>query len=170
MAQAGALARAACAGLEQPTMRLTALIAASALAAAAAHAAPSKGIEVTGAWSRPAVAGFNGVGYMTLSNHGRRAEALVKVESPAARAVEIHRSAEANGVMSMAPAPRVEIAPGKTVSFAPGAYHLMFLGLKTTLKPGDRLPAVLVFSDGRRIGLDFAVGSGAPPRHSDAGG
>jgi copper(I)-binding protein len=151
-------------------MRLPLLIAAFALAAASANAAASDGLKVTGAWSRPAVAGFNGVGYMTLSNHGRRAEALVKVESPAARAVEIHRSTETNGVMSMAPAPRVEVPPGKTVSFAPGAYHLMFLGLKTTLKPGDKLPAVLVFSDGRRIGLDFAVGSGAPPGHSDAGG
>jgi hypothetical protein len=152
-------------------MRFPALIAAFALLAGAADAAVhADGVEVTGAWSRPAVAGFNGVGYMTLANRGRRPEALVRVESPAARTVEIHRSAEANGVMSMAPAARVEIAPGKTVSFAPGAYHLMFLGLKKTLKPGDRLPAVLVFSDGRRLGLDFAVGSGAPPRHSDAGG
>jgi copper(I)-binding protein len=152
-------------------MRLAILIAAFSLAAAAAGAAVrTDGIEVSGAWSRPAVAGFNGVGYMTLSNHGRRAQALVKVESPAARSVEIHRSAETHGVMSMAPAPRVEIPPGKAVRFAPGAYHLMFLGLKRTLKPGDRLPAVLVFSDGRRIGLDFAVGSGARPGHSDAGG
>lgn len=151
-------------------MRLPALIAAFALMAGSATAAAhADGIEVTGAWSRPAVAGFNGVGYMTVSNHGRRAEALVRVESPVARAVEVHRSAETHGVMSMAPAPRVAIPPGKAVSFAPGAYHLMFLGLKKTLKPGDRLPAALVFSDGRRIGLDFAVGSGANPGHSDAG-
>jgi hypothetical protein len=153
-------------------MRLLAPIAAVSLIAVgpAVGGVRADGVVATGAWSRPAVAGFNGVGYMTLANHGRRAEALVRVESPVARAVEIHRSAEAHGVMSMAPAPRVEIPPGGAVSFAPGGYHLMFLGLKKTLKPGDRLPAVLVFSDGRRIGLDFAVGSGAPPGHSDAGG
>jgi periplasmic copper chaperone A len=69
------------------------------------------------------------------------------------------------GVMRMAPTPSVAIPPGGTVKFAPGGYHMMFLGLARNLKPGDRLPATLRFSDGRRTAVSFQVGSGAeaPP-------
>jgi copper(I)-binding protein len=154
-----------------------AFVIAAALAATSAQAAPrgapgaAAGVEAEGAWSRPAVAGLNGVGYMTLANHGRTTETLVKVESPLAERVEVHRSQMSGGVMSMSAAPRVAVPAGGRVAFAPGAYHLMFLGLKRTLKPGDRLPAVLVFAGGRRIAVSFAVGTGAPPvGHSDAAG
>lgn len=140
-------------------------------AQAAGHRSAS--LEVVEPWSRPAVQGFNGVGYMTLVNHGARPETLVGVVSPAARTVEMHRSAMVGGVMSMAPAPRIAIPPSGSVRFAPGSYHLMFMGLKTTLKPGDRLPATLVFSDKRRIPVSFQVTSGEAPNgrslgHSDA--
>jgi copper(I)-binding protein len=146
-----------------------AVLAAALLGATAAQAA--SGLEVEGAWSRPAVAGLNGVGYMTLANHGRSAEVLVRVDSPLAQRVEIHRSQMSGGVMSMAAATRVAVPAGGRVAFAPGAYHLMFLGLKRSLNPGDRLPATLVFADGRKIPASFAVGTGAPPvGHSDAGG
>lgn len=133
--------------------------------AATAQAAPHRagGIEVVAPWSRPAVAGGSGVGYLVLANRGRSPETLVKVESPAARTVEIHRATLTGGVMSMAAQDRVPIPPGGSVSFAPGGYHLMFLGLTRSLKPGDRLPATLVFANGRRLAADFAVGTGAGP-------
>ena len=144
------------------------LLALSAVSAPAGASRPAA-LVAADAWSRPAVAGLNGVGYMILANRGPRAEALVKVESPLAQVVEIHRTTMRDGVMSMAAQPRVEIPAGGQVAFAPGAYHLMFVRLKTTLKAGDSLPATLVFADGRRIGVAFAVGSGAPPvGHSDA--
>ena len=132
--------------------------------AATAQAAPQRaGIEVAAPWSRPAVAGGSGVGYLVLANHGRSPEALVKVESPAARTVEIHRASLTGGVMSMAAQDRVAVPPGGSVSFAPGGYHLMFLDLTRALKPGDRLPATLVFASGRRLVVSFAVGDGAGP-------
>ncbi|THD77929.1 MAG: copper chaperone PCu(A)C [Phenylobacterium sp.] len=152
-----------------PRPALLPIILALSAASAQASASRSGALEAADAWSRPAAAGLNGVGYMTLANHGPRAEALVKVESPLAQAVEIHRTTMSAGVMSMAAQPRVEIPAGGHVAFAPGAYHLMFVRLKATLKAGDKLPATLVFADGRRIGVAFAVGSGAPPvGHSDA--
>jgi periplasmic copper chaperone A len=133
--------------------------------AATAQAAPGRAgaIEVVAPWSRPAVAGGTGVGDMTLVNRGRKADALVGVESPAARQVEVHRASLAGGVMSMAPAARVEIPPGGSVSFAPGGYHLMFLGLARNRKPGDRLPARLSLASGGKLSVSFAVGSGEGP-------
>jgi len=143
------------------------MLAAAALACAtpaAAGPAPA-GVEVVQAWSRPAVAGATAVGYMTLVNHGRRPVALVGAESPLARKAEIHRSSVDGGVMRMASASSVTIPPGGSVKFAPGGYHLMFLGLARNLRPGDRVPATLRYSDGKRTAVSFQVGSGAeaPP-------
>lgn len=139
---------------------LLALAPAAAAAPRAGHAIHA--IEVRQAWSRPS-AGGSGVGYMILVNRGTKADALVRVESPLAARVEAHRSDMAGGVMTMAPAARVEIPAGGEVTFAPGGYHLMFMGLKRPLKAGDRLPASLSFASGRRIAITFAVGTGAGP-------
>lgn len=137
------------------------LIVAIATPAAARPAATA--VEVVQPWSRPAVAGATGVGYMTLVNHGRAAIALAKVESPLARKVEVHLSKMEGGVMRMTPAPAVTIPPGGTVRFAPGGYHLMFVGLTKNLMPGDHLPATLSFSDGRTTQVSFVVGTGGEP-------
>ena len=79
--------------------------------AAPAHAKPSSGLEVTQAWSRPAAAGGAGAGFMVLSNHGKTADALVAVESPAAREVQIHQSSMAGGMASMAAVARCRCRP-----------------------------------------------------------
>ncbi|MCW5761277.1 MAG: copper chaperone PCu(A)C [Phenylobacterium sp.] len=131
--------------------------AALTLAATAAHAAP----KVSAAWSRPAAQGSTGAGYMTLSNAGP-ADALVAVESPLSGHVMIHQSAVANGMASMKMVDRVPVATGRSVTFAPGGYHLMFMGLTRALGVGDTLPATLVFASGARVKASFVVGL-APP-------
>lgn len=134
-----------------------------AFAASAAARSKSAAVEVLQPWSRPAVAGATGVGYMTLVNHGRSAVDLVGIESPLARKAEVHRSSMEGGVMRMTPAPSVTIPPGGTLRFAPGGYHLMFVGLSKNLTPGERLPATLTFSNGEKTPVAFQVGSGAEP-------
>lgn len=129
---------------------LAALLAASASAASAAPL-------VTAAWSRPAVAGTVGGGYMTVSNPDRKPNALVAVESPNATRVEIHRSSMTSGVSSMEKLDRLELPAGAKVVFAPGGHHLMFIGLKTPLKVGDSLPATFVFASGARVKTEFKV-------------
>lgn len=130
-------------------------------------AAPEKGghaaVEVLQPWSRPAVAGTNAVGYMVLANRGRRVDVLEKVESPVAASVEMHESSMAGGIMSMKPVEAVSVPPGGQVTFGPGAYHLMIIGLKRTLTAGDEVPATLSFASGAKVRARFAVTSGAPP-------
>lgn len=130
------------------------------LAAAPALAAPA-GIEAQQAWSRPAVAGATGVGYVTLVNNGK-ADALVGAESPAAAKVEMHASSMAGGVMSMSREDRVPLPAGGKVSFAPGGRHLMLIGLKRALKTGDHVPATLRFESGRTLDVDFTVNAAGP--------
>lgn len=139
-------------------MTIPCLAAALTLAASGALAAP----QVSGAWSRPAAAGTTGAGFLTLSNPDKTADALVAVESPAARKVEIHRSVMSGGVSSMQKLERVALAPGGQVVFAPGGHHLMLLGLKQALKTGDKVPATLVFASGAKVKATFEVRVAAP--------
>ena len=61
----------------------------------------------------------------------------------------MHRTVEANGVFSMQAVPSLLIGPGQTVTFAPGGYHVMFVGLKGALGAGGKLPATLTFLRGK---------------------
>lgn len=132
------------------------LVFAVALAAAAAVHAGSA-LEVTSGWSRPAPAGTNGVGYLTIVNHGAAAESLVKVETPAADHVEMHSVSMTGGVMRMEAVKATPVPAGGRTVFGPGGYHLMLLGLKKPLNLGDRVPVTLTFASGAHVKATLGV-------------
>jgi len=140
-------------------MKLLASLALTLAVAGTAQAAQP--LSVSGAWSRPAVAGTNGVGYLVVANTGKAADALVGVESPLAAKVEMHSSSMAGGVMSMKKEDRVPVPAGGKAVFGPGGYHLMLIGLTKTTKAGDQVPATLTFASGAKVKASFAVGMGA---------
>ena len=126
------------------------------------------GVEVRRPWTRPAQAGMNGVGYLTLANVGAKPIKLVAVESPAAGSVTIHQSSMAGGVMSMRPVTGgLTIAPGGKVEFAPGGYHLMLMGLTRAQALGRKIPLTLVFEGGLKVKIDLSVETGAPKAGAD---
>lgn len=147
-------------------MRLIApLFAVALLAAVPASAATYRlgGLEVGGPWSRPAAAKMNGAGFLAITNRGKAADRLMAVESPTARKVELHRSLMTNGVASMQRQDAgIAVPAGKTVTLAPGGYHVMFVGLAKAQKTGDRVPATLVFQSGTRMKVEFEVRTAAP--------
>ncbi|HEY9234155.1 MULTISPECIES: copper chaperone PCu(A)C [Phenylobacterium] len=120
-------------------------------------------LEVANPWSRPAAAGGNGAGFMVVTNRGDKPDVLKAVETPAARKAEIHLSSMTGGVMRMQRQDAgVTIPAGKSVTMAPGGYHLMLLGLTSQLKSGDKVPATLVFQSGARLKVEFQVAATAP--------
>ena len=127
------------------------------------------GVEARRPWTRPAQAGMNGVGYLTLANVGTKPLKLVSVESPAAKSVSVHQSSMANGVMSMRPVTGLAIAPGAKVEFAPGGYHLMLIGLAAPQALGGKVPVTLVFDSGLKMKIDLSVEAGPPKADSMAG-
>jgi copper(I)-binding protein len=150
-------------------MKLLASLALTLAVAGSAQAAAP--LSVSGAWSRPAVAGTNGVGYLVVANTGKAPDTLVRVESPLAAKVEMHSSSMAGGVMSMKKEDRVPVPAGGKATFGPGGYHLMLIGLTRTVKAGDQIPATLTFASGAKLKASFAVGMGpanpamGPMRH-----
>ena len=133
--------------------------------AAAAHEFKGGGVTVGHPWSRPAAAGSNGVGFMSLTNTGATPVTFVSVSSPGSAGAVAHRTQSVGGVYSMAPAPNLLIKAGETVTFAPGGYHLMFTGLKAPLAPGGKLPATLTFKRGAAkivLPVTFSVQASRP--------
>jgi copper(I)-binding protein len=125
------------------------------------------GVEVRRPWTRPAQAGMNGVGYLTLANVGAKPLKLVAIESPAAQSVTVHQSSMANGVMAMREVTGgLALAPGAKVEFSPGGYHLMLIGLKAPQALGGKTPVTLVFDSGLKMKIDLSVEPG-PPKAAD---
>jgi copper(I)-binding protein len=77
-------------------------------------------------------------------------------------------------VMKMAPVPGgLVIAPGATVTLAPGGYHMMFVDLTAPLKKGERVKGTLRFEKAGTVPVEFAVeaiGAKAPEGAQGAAG
>jgi periplasmic copper chaperone A len=118
-------------------------------------------------WSRATPAGAKvAAGYMTIVNKGTAPDRLIGGSTSAAGRLEIHEMAMKDGVATMRPVTGgLPIEPGKTVSLAPGGYHLMFQDLKAPLKKGDKLIATLEFEKAGKVDVTLdvqAVGAQSP--------
>lgn len=126
---------------------LSALLALAALATLSAQAQTT----VKDPWVRGTVAGQKATGVFgqIVSASGGK---LVSVSSPVAGVAEIHEMAMEGNVMKMRAVPALDLPAGKAVELKPGGYHLMLMGLKNELKPGDTVPVTLVVEtkDGKR--------------------
>jgi copper(I)-binding protein len=141
-------------------------VAASLLAGAApfslAWGAKAGAIDISGAWSRPAPAGGNGVGYVVLTNRGK-ADRLVSASTPVAGRVEIHESMAMGGKAMMHPRPRgIALPAGKTVALKPESFHLMLVKLNRSLKVGETLSVTLKFEKSGSVTVPFAVRAAGP--------
>ena len=118
-------------------------------------------ILVNGAWSRATPNGAKvGVGYLRLTNTGPQSDRLVSLSSSAAVKTEVHEMTMKDGVMNMRPLLNgIDLDPGETVQFKPGATHIMFLDLSHPLKQGQKITAELVFEHAGRGMVTFEVES-----------
>lgn len=128
------------------------------LAAAPAFA---DGIAVSTAWTRATVRGASvAVGFLTLDNQGGEADTLTGGACDCAERVEIHETKEEAGITTMRAVPKgVEIKPGKSITFKPGSFHLMLIGLKTHFLPGETVHLTLHFEKAGDVGADLKVES-----------
>ena len=89
----------------------------------------------------------NSAAFMQLRNPTETA-AVVSASSPVAGIVELHTHINDQGVMRMRKISQIELPAGQTVSLQPGGLHVMLLGLKRDLNPGDEIELTLILSDG----------------------
>jgi periplasmic copper chaperone A len=129
------------------------------LGAGTIHAQSTSPISIERPFSRTTPGGAKvGAGYMTIVNKGTAADRLVSASSSAADKVEINEMSMQDNVMKMRElAGGLPIEAGKSVSLAPGGYHLMLMGLKAPLKQGDKVPVTLTFAKAGKVEVTLDV-------------
>lgn len=122
-------------------------------------------------WARATPKGAPvGGGYLTITNTGSEPDRLIGGSSPIAKQLEVHAMSMDGGVMKMRPVEGgIEIKPGETVALKLGGLHLMFVGLKGTLKQGDKVPATLEFAKAGKVQVEFQVESMGATHGSEPG-
>ncbi len=119
------------------------------------NAAP---LNITDAWIKnlpPSVP--MRAGYMQIENNSDIPYRITGIESEVFTAIDIHESIEKNGMMSMQPISPLVIEADTAVKLAPGGIHLMMMGPKQMLKPGDRVNISLKYDDGSTQTLQMTV-------------
>jgi copper(I)-binding protein len=118
---------------------------AAALMIAASAAAQEGAVEVTDAWARatPGKA-ENGAVYLTLASSAP--DRLTGLATPIAAKAELHMMTMEGSVMKMRPLAGIDLPAGQKVTLKPGGAHIMLVGLKQPLRPGQSFPLTLYFA------------------------
>ena len=139
---------------------LTAFSAALFLAGAAhGHSYELGAIRIGHPHARPTVAQQpSGGAYLTLENRGSTGDRLLGASSPVASSVQIHTMSMEGDVMRMREVGALDLAPAARVEMKPGTgYHIMLMGLKQPLQPGDKFPMTLNFEKAGKIEVSVTV-------------
>jgi len=120
-------------------------------------------INVSGAWSRPVIVApaavgpdtnaaatspspFNGVVYLRIENQGGVADRLLRASADICAFTEIHQTIMQGDRMSMRKSENGLAVPARgSLELSPGGHHIMLIGLKRTLRVGDRFELRLEF-------------------------
>lgn len=138
-----------------------AIIAGAALLTSGATAMPTtkasvttkKNVTITSPWVRVVPPGSaNTAAYMVIRSKGVN-DALIKASVPMSFAMmtELHRSMmdPATGQMTMVQQKSIPIPRNGARALKMGGYHVMIMGLKSTVTAGQKVPVTLTF---RRAG------------------
>ena len=118
-------------------------------------------LKIANAFTRPTLGGTTvAVGYMTIVNNGSTPDKLLSITSDVSAKSELHESIMQGGVMEMRELPQGLVIPARgRVEFKPGSYHVMFVGLKHTVKPDETIHAILTFEKAGKVSVNFIATS-----------
>jgi copper(I)-binding protein len=104
----------------------------------------------------------NGAGFMLINNKGKQPDRLLSASSDIAAVTELHATIREGNVMQMrAQTAGVTLPAASRVAFAPGGLHVMFIGLKAPLAPGQMVKLKLNFEKAGAVDVALAVQTAA---------
>ena len=136
---------------------------------AQAPAPQAPAVQASSPWARP-TAPRQGTGAVYMELRSAAGDRLLRASTPAAAGVEVHETRMDGDVMRMREVPALDLPPGQTVALAPGRHHLMLVGLKERLMPGQRFPLRLEFERAAPLQVEVAVRQAGPGAGGDADG
>jgi copper(I)-binding protein len=104
-----------------------------------------------------AASGGTSAAYLTISNGGGTADALIKVASDVADSVELHTMTMKDNVMTMSPVAQIDIPANGKAELKPGGFHVMLIGLRQELKEGDVVKLTLTFQNAGTVAVEAPV-------------
>lgn len=118
-------------------------------------------IHVDHAHARPTVTGqSSGAAYISIENKGGSADKLLTVSSPVAKSAEVHSMVMDGNIMRMREVSQLDLAPAARVEMNAGdGYHIMLVGLKKALVPGEKVPLTLRFEKAGMLDIEAIVDS-----------
>ena len=126
------------------TFTIMALLLTGLAACTTAEWAPK--LSIQDPWARPAAMDVGTAAiYFTLVNEGTASDAIVGASSDAAESVRLHETQMEGDIMSMVPVLRIEVPAKGSTDLKPGGFHMMLVGLKRDLNPGDMVSVTLHF-------------------------
>ncbi len=90
----------------------------------------------------------NSAAFMKLDNSSPNQHAVVSAASPVAKAAELHTHRMEGDMMKMRHIEKIDIHPNGQTVLKPGGLHIMLMGLKKDLNPGDLVSITITFEDG----------------------
>lgn len=112
-------------------------------------------LESSDRWAKAASEGMSAA-FGEIENNTNKPITIIAAKSSYAKSVQLHEMVMKDGAMVMGEKKGgFTIQPGETLELAPGGNHLMFIGLKKTIKPGTTVPIWLYTSDGDRVKMKF---------------
>ncbi len=129
---------------------------------ARAQTPPAPSISVEKAWARPTVAAVKtGAAYVTIIDRGAP-DRLIGASTPIAGEAGLHETIHDGDVMKMRPVDGLPIPSNSPVTFTPGGYHIMLMGLKQPLKAGQTFALALKFQNAGTVETMVTVRAAAP--------
>lgn len=116
-------------------------------------------LAIAQAWVRGTPPGATvSAGYLTITNNGAVVDRLIGGRAEFAGAVMVHAMSVADGVMTMrGVADGLVVAPGETVTLAPGGSHVMFTDVVSRPLPGTEVTVTLTFERAGDVVLTMPV-------------
>jgi copper(I)-binding protein len=116
-------------------------------------------IHVDHAHARPTVTGqTSGAAYLSIENKGSSADKLLTVSTPVAKSAEVHSMVMDGNIMRMREVSQLELAPAARIEMSAGdGYHIMLVGLKKALLPGQKIPLSLRFEKAGKLDIEAVV-------------
>lgn len=140
-----------------------ALLVAAAFLLIPSHALAAGKLVIEQAWIRTAPpTALMLAGYAKLRNDGDAPLVVNGADSADFEDVQLHQTIAEDGVERMRPTGKFEIAPGKSVDFAPGGKHFMLVRPKRALAEGAKVKIHISTTDGGGANAEFTVRDAAP--------
>ncbi len=95
-------------------------------------------------------------GYLTIRNLSDHPDKLLSMTCACAAEVSAHETEEMGGMSKMRASGAVTIPARGAITFAPGGRHLMLMGVRGGVKPGQTVSMRLQFQRAGTIAVPFA--------------